>query len=681
MKISFSTKLLTFVLIVTCSAASYAQTPSDEETIKQLRTNIQREVENAPERGAPDEETHRKVLLKFRSQLRDLLLEKRGALKVRIRNLEAPGAMPEVLAHVEEIKTHLANVNNEIQNLDKTLGVVVVITPPPAEPPVPPVPVEINAENLAERSEKRAAFQAAVNRLTATDLTEAAAPKLVAEDKSSIATCAANGAAIVTTDTLPTRYDQTICSLAKKVNSDDRIESGGEGRIIYLAQDSRELFSILIAKLLKTTGDESYVAFINEVQERRIDQQIGAGANTPGSTSLVSKGGIPYVLGFAVENGAATESRADTNITFRVNPAGLIKLFAKKGFITGFREAENDPFMKFLGKTSVGLTFDTTRGDQPGTFTGDKQQLSAFSARVEFVNDRDPRLKKYEKKWEQFAANEGVLFANQIWKTTLQTMSFDVVPGEDAVFTDPALQAWLAETNKQIAAVDTGLTTVERSNAIAKLIRERADELPVKLLTEQTVRAITDFARQFKAYTDKKNSLLETIARGKIFTLEYTNKREINASDTSSFNFIAGTGTEGRIDLTANGSFTFFHQRPVALSLTSPRPGRFRDFQFAGQMTVPFKVGNSQFDFWFSGRYERLLEDAQTLAGAVIPDTKGDIAYGQFGLNIPITSLGIKFPVSFTFANRTEFIKEKEVRGNFGFTFNWDTLFSKLKPF
>lgn len=64
-----------------------------------------------------------------------------------------------------------------------------------------------------------------------------------------------------------------------------------------------------------------------------------------------------------------------------------------------------------------------------------------------------------------------------------------------------------------------------------------------------------------------------------------------------------------------------------------------------------------------------------------MPGTRGDIAVGQFGLNIPIPGLGIKFPVSFTFANRTELVKEKEIRGNFGFTFNWDTLFSKIKPF
>ena len=43
--------------------------------------------------------------------------------------------------------------------------------------------------------------------------------------------------------------------------------------------------------------------------------------------------------------------------------------------------------------------------------------------------------------------------------------------------------------------------------------------------------------------------------------------------------------------------------------------------------------------------------------------------------------LGMQLPLSFTFANRTELVKEKEVRGNFGFTFNFDSLLSRIKPF
>jgi hypothetical protein len=337
--------------------------------------------------------------------------------------------------------------------------------------------------------------------------------------------------------------------------------------------------------------------------------------------------------------------------------------------------------MKFLRKTSLGFTFDTSRGSTPGIFTGSGQQLAQVSARFEFVNERDPRHKKYAGDWEKFVANEGVKLARQTWKTTIETTNFG---GENDVdtFTDPALQAWLNQLNEKVAGVDARLVGVDRINAIAKVITDQADLLPTKLISEKTVATITDFARQTQTYTKEKNKLFDKIAKGKVFTLDYVNKRGVNAPDTSNFNFIAATGAGKRIDLTANGSFTFFHTRPAALSPAGPRPDRIRDFQFAGQVNIPFKVGDmGQFDFWFSGRYERLLADASTLAGTIVPGTRGDIAFGQVGLNIPLPGLGMKFPVSMTFSNRTELIKEKQIRANFGFTLNWDTIFSKLKPF
>jgi hypothetical protein len=54
---------------------------------------------------------------------------------------------------------------------------------------------------------------------------------------------------------------------------------------------------------------------------------------------------------------------------------------------------------------------------------------------------------------------------------------------------------------------------------------------------------------------------------------------------------------------------------------------------------------------------------------------------GQIKLVIPIKNSGVRIPFSLSFANRTELIKEKEVRGNFGFTFDLDTIFAKFKPF
>jgi len=654
---------------------AWAQQPaSEEERIKSLRVNIQRMVENGPPSTAPDE-THQKTLLSLRGQLVRLLLKKSGALESRIGNLEAPGAMPEVLAYATQLRGDLKTVNDEISSLDRALGGAL----PPAPVPSPSVspaqvspttsPVTINSV-----SADRSAFDKAVASFTRADLKAAALPEEVA--KLPAPPCGIDGKPRRADPATggPSTYDRAICRLAFQVVTDKAD--------IDLENDQSDILTLLTAKLLKAKKGEgeSYAAFVTQAQEQRIDQQMGASPTANSATSIVAKGGIPSLLGFAVENGAATQTEKDTSITFRVNPGGLINLFAKKGFITGFQASENDPLMKFLNKTSVGVTFDTSRGDNPGVFTGRGQQLSQLSARVEFFNDRDPRQSKYAVAWERFVATEGTRLANQVWKLTDLLVNRGGAD-EDITFKDEALEAWVKQMNQAVDDVDASLPAVERINAIARVIDEQAEKVPVGLVSDDAVETITDFAREIHTYEERKNELLDRIAKGRIFTIEYTNKREVNASDTSNFNFIYATGTRTRIDLTANGSFTFFHTRPPAISPASPRPGRIRDFQFAGQIDVPFKFGEGQFDLWFSGRYERLMEDATLPGGLVVPNTKGDVAIGQIGLNVPIRGLGVKFPISVTFSNRTELIKEKTVRGNFGFTFNWDTLLSKLKPF
>ena len=56
---------------------------------------------------------------------------------------------------------------------------------------------------------------------------------------------------------------------------------------------------------------------------------------------------------------------------------------------------------------------------------------------------------------------------------------------------------------------------------------------------------------------------------------------------------------------------------------------------------------------------------------------KGNLIVGQAKLTIPVKGSGIKIPLSVTVANRTELIKEKEVRANIGITFDLDAIFAR----
>ena len=61
---------------------------------------------------------------------------------------------------------------------------------------------------------------------------------------------------------------------------------------------------------------------VRQLEDARFDKQVGAPGNSPGSPNAVSKGGVPAVLGFAVENGALTQAVSGTTTTFRGNLVG-----------------------------------------------------------------------------------------------------------------------------------------------------------------------------------------------------------------------------------------------------------------------------------------------------------------------------------------------------------------------
>ncbi|HEX8353535.1 MAG TPA: hypothetical protein VF611_11590 [Pyrinomonadaceae bacterium] len=74
------------------------------------------------------------------------------------------------------------------------------------------------------------------------------------------------------------------------------------------------------------------------------------------------------------------------------------------------------------------------------------------------------------------------------------------------------------------------------------------------------------------------------------------------------------------------------------------------------------------------------MEDEALPAVGVVA-AMGDLAVGQLKLTIPIRGTALKISLSMSFANRTGLLEEKEVRGNFGFTFDLDSIFARFNPF
>jgi hypothetical protein len=422
----------------------------------------------------------------------------------------------------------------------------------------------------------------------------------------------------------------------------------------------REDFFPLMIALLAREGRARYVI---DAENESVDTEVGSDASSAGSTSLVTKGSVPSILGFAVNNGGLLRSNDGSTITFRGNVAGLAKALAGKGFISGYDE--DSPAARFLRRTAFSFSFDTSRGDLPGTFTGSKQQISNYSVHLDLFNKREARLPRYREDWKTFLSTVSQALATQTGK------SFDVlVDSKTDTWNDPAIQSWYLVTNAALQSAS--------AQEVEAILLDALTKAPTHL-ADTTVTELRGFDEHFKAWLDGRQVILDKIAKAPIVSFDYINDRPVNAPSLSKFNLIGELGFGSRIDLTFNGALTMFNSKP-----TTPGAKRVRDFQFATQFDVPFGemgMGIGKPVLSFAGRYERLMADATTSVGTTMPNTQGDIGVGQIKLVIPIKNSGVRIPISFSFANRTELIKEREVRGNFGFTFDLDTLFAKFKPF
>jgi len=188
---------------------------------------------------------------------------------------------------------------------------------------------------------------------------------------------------------------------------------------------------------------------------------------------------------------------------------------------------------------------------------------------------------------------------------------------------------------------------------------------------------MTTFGKDFDSLLRGRDDILNEVNAGWSSTIEYNNERRVGLPSLSNFKFIAEKGAyKGSLDLTANASVTFLNS-----TLAGSTTKRLRDVSLSGQLDVPLGnvVTTGKFLLSFAGQFQHLAADEKV--SGVLVASKGNIGVGQVKLTIPVRGTAFKIPISFSFANRTELIKEKHVRGNFGLTFDLDSLLAKFNPF
>lgn len=413
-----------------------------------------------------------------------------------------------------------------------------------------------------------------------------------------------------------------------------------------------------------------------------VDKQVGA-APTAGGTSLAQKGAIPAVLGLAVEHGAATEETVGTKVTFRANPAGIVGALQGNGLITAVPDRQS-PGWQVISRFAAAATFDTSLGPQAAEFLADSQQLSAWSVTYEVHNGRNPRSTAYASLWASVAKSTQskayLTAAGDVW-TALETW--------------PGFVRWQQRLVEDVRAIDSALPSERTKSAIESANDRFRDVMTTALKaldglqeTPEVQEALDAYGTELAKIAERSADICAFAARGALVSVDWTTTRDPKLPDLYVLTSVweQSFGKSRKNGITLNAALQFFRTTPEGAS------GRFKIFEATSEFSR--LIGNYlqlSFVLSVSGKYQYIPNDTVATAAAsnggtasttslqsgaspasVVP--KGHIGIVQLQLTIPVKGSGIKIPLSVTASNRTELVREKDVRANFGVTFSLDPL-------
>ena len=184
----------------------------------------------------------------------------------------------------------------------------------------------------------------------------------------------------------------------------------------------------------------------------------------------------------------------------------------------------------------------------------------------------------------------------------------------------------------------------------------------LKALGDDGLKQVDQFIdARLEAFTSLNNAsrrAIETIRRAPQLSLSFQFKLRKQGADEYLGEVIFDYGVHDRVNLTLNGSYNYKNSSIIG--------GDVRTGRFAGQLQ--FQMTPEKSLVGRSPLYLYLGSEANWASG------KPSIYKLQGKVKIPIAE-GIDFPISITFANRTDLIQEKDVRGQFGFTIDTAKLF------
>lgn len=476
-------------------------------------------------------------------------------------------------------------------------------------------------------------------------------------------------------DLAPLRREIDLLAAATAQQREDRLADLRDVAIRAKLLDTKAL-----AELPSTEADAVRTAK-QILAYRRADVNTGASSGSSGSTSAVLSPLLPAIFGFSFENGGLTRSVSGSTISLKANPAGLFCASGGEGARVAQRDT--DVCKTFWKRFALAASFDTARGEKQAALA-DLQtlnnQFAEFTLRVELVNhrtvsgDKFAQIFKSEISGWRKQAQRFVDLAARSAAEEFETRLRDTIEGEFVKFLETA-DFKDAEPEKR-----------------AKLIERKL--LSILQAAQGEITHAADLRRAWLDSLKSHGGLQAGVANALVVTAEYGLQKPDLAKEAigdlvqkgerppslHSLRLIAAKGVaERKLDLTANAAAAFFAETRPGMK------GAFRDFRFG----LEGKFGLRDLNGWgapslsFAGLYVYLHQEPIGLGLVAFNQAKisqpGHIGLFQTKFELPTANNAIRIPLSFSYSNRTELIKESDVRGQIGISFNLDALFAEKK--
>jgi hypothetical protein len=419
--------------------------------------------------------------------------------------------------------------------------------------------------------------------------------------------------------------------------------------------------------LIAACGTESTI--VKNVEAKRTDVQPGAPASVSGTTTAVASASKPNFLGLALENGTTTQTTSGTSTTVSINPWKFVDSLAHDEKRT---VDPNDAESKLLRKLAFSVTLNsgstsnskqtsvtTTSGTTPATLFTQLKEVSDFTTHFDIHNDRDPMSGGAAKKIREKTVVPAGYFKSADEIGTL--LADDVAAEEQKLLT------FSGDINTEVTQY------VNREQA--KIAKNQA-----------AVSAVGTFQQAASDLIKANSALYSELAHSPTFSVEYSFDRQPMAQAAAS----SATATPALMNTpdlhtvrlihswgyyTLNASASFFGQKTAAM------PDVWRDLQFGAKIDIPLSGIANVVDkgtLTFSGLFVDLHQmplGVNLMVNGVSVTQPGKIGLFQAKYTIPLgNGTGVQLPISFTYSNRTDLVKETSVQGNIGITFDMSKL-------